>query len=144
MPGILLLIFDHGGAAHQEFGSPVKGALDPHSQAWKSITSSVRPKGHIVLVGCEVAKQEWNNRNPDTNKEGRYLAYDGIKYLSDLYYNADGTRAPTIHAYDENVRYREGHFKHAVTAGREHSYETEGYQVLEPEGYRPPPGPEPK
>jgi hypothetical protein len=134
-----IMIFDHAGAASHEFGSSLDIAtkqrkpnhLEPNSPAWKVITSSIRPKGDIVLTGCETAKQAWNDWNPLTNEKGRYLAYDGEKYLHDMFYASNATRSPTIHAYDGFVRHRTDRFKPSLTAGRQHSFSFEGHKITE-------------
>jgi hypothetical protein len=123
-----IMIFDHGGSAGQEFGGQ-RSKLDPNSKDWKIISSSVRPRGDIVLVGCEVAKTDWDYTLPHPQGQNRKMMTDGAAYVRDLYVGADSGRTPTIHAYDEKVRHREGRFQHSLTAGREHSYGLDGYKI---------------
>ncbi len=122
-----IMFFDHASSGHHEFGST---SLMPHSPEWKTITSCIKPQGDIVLAGCETAKTAWDRRGggkkimPDHN---------GPNYLKDLYYSADTSRGPTIHAYDENVRHRTYLGRLSLTAGRQHSVSTGGYQMEGPE-----------
>lgn len=58
---------------------------------------------------------------------------DGPKFLEDLYYAADTSRSPTIHAYDEDVRQRTYRGRPSLTAGRQHSRSTGGYHVEGPD-----------
>ncbi len=125
-----IMIFDHGGSGNQEFGNQ-RTHLDPNSKDWKLISSSVRPRGHIVLIGCEVAKTDWDYTQPQPEGQTRRMMTDGADYVRDLYIGADSGRTPTIHAYDKHVKLREGRLMHAVTEGEEYSYGLEGAQGTE-------------
>ncbi len=132
-----IMIFDHGNTAKQEFSARSKDGkttgkdLAPGSPDWQLITSSVRPRGDVVLAGCSVADQDWNDWNPVLNQKGRYLATDGEEYLNELYRSASAERAPTIHAYDKNVRHRTYKGQHSVTVGRQHSVTNGVYKITE-------------
>ncbi len=90
---------------------------------------SNKPQGDIVLTGCETAKTDWD----ETGDEDVLMPNSGPDYLDALYYAADPSRTPTIHAYDRNVRLRTLPDRPSLTAGRQHSRSTEGYQVVGPE-----------
>lgn len=132
-----IMIFDHGGTAKQEFsarsedGKATGDKLKPGSKDWQLITSSVRPRGDVVLAGCSVADQDWYNWNPYLNQKGRYLATDGEEYLNELYRTASAERAPTIHAYDKNVRHRADKGLPSLTSGRQHSVNNGVYNITE-------------
>jgi hypothetical protein len=124
---------EFGSSIDPNTGKRVKNYLTPDSSAWKTITSCIRPRGDIVLTGCEVAKQGWDYTKTPDNPD---LLTDGQAYVEYLFHDADKTRTPTIHAYDENVRHRTYWGRPSVTTGRQHSRSTEGSHVEGPE--RPP------
>ncbi|WP_395734358.1 hypothetical protein [Prosthecobacter sp.] len=132
------MIFDHGSSGSQDFGSTsdlktgkrVKNKLTPGSSAWKTITSCIKPGGDIVLMGCETGKEAWDETGP---VKKRMADDDGPLFLDALYYAADARRAPTIHAYDVNVRLRTHSQRPGVTTGRQITRTRNGFQEKGPE-----------
>ncbi len=133
-----IMIFDHGSSGSQEFGSTsdpetgkrAKNKLTPGSSAWKTITSCIKPGGDIVLMGCETGKEAWDETGP---VKKRMSDDDGPMFLDALYYAADASRAPTIHAYDVNVRLRTHRQRPCVTAGRQITRSRDGFHEEGPD-----------